>query len=472
MCDYNAWDMFGEPPESSTVPRSAQSDSQLVKIHDSELQALGLDKEKIAEEAERQRADRMRRSKSPVLETIRKASIHVLQKFGALPKKKDNALLLYKEREVETVPLMEFCVRPREFFQEPKPFSFRDLGKSMVQSSTTKPEKCAYLFRGASYDQLEDNAASEKCGSTPAMTMFVVYGLTSSHDEDEVDAFCMDLEKFYREDHTYILQVARLPEYDPFCPVHGSRRRIARRQHLVSMQHIMSSMDHDDAPEDVGYLYNYDFLAKIIRKKKREQLSGSEKLKVGKVIQKIKANLLVISVAFLFLFSAFNGLSNLQTSVNHELGADSLAVLYMSLAVSSLFVPTYMIDRFGCKLTLITAMGIYVFYMAVNIRPSYSSLIPASVLAGVAGSCLWGAKCVYITQMGIRYAHLNIESPNTVIVRLNMQIIALLCGSTSARIVDGSVSPVGATENTWSHFNPLRAFLRLYIQLNSSSLDF
>ncbi|KAE9412939.1 hypothetical protein Angca_006255 [Angiostrongylus cantonensis] len=372
MCDYNAWDMFGEPPESSTALRSAQSDSQLVKIHDSELQALGLDKEKIAEEAERQRADRMRRSKSPALETIRKASIHVLQKFGALHKKKDNTLLLYKEREVETMPLMEFCVRPREFFQEPKPFSFRDLGKSIVQSSEAKPEKCAYLFRGASYDQIEDGAASE---------------------------------------------VARLPEYDPFCPVHGSRRRIARRQHLVSMQHIMSSMDHDDAPEDVGYLYNYEFLAKIIRKKKREQLSGSEKLKVGKVIQKIKANLLIISVAFLFLFSAFNGLSNLQTSVNHELGADSLAVLYMSLAISLLFVPTYMIDRFGCKLTLITAMGIYVFYMAVNIRPSYSSLIPASVLAGVAGSCLWGAKCVYITQMGIRYAHLNIESPNTVIVR-------------------------------------------------------
>lgn len=65
---------------------------------------------------------------------------------------------------------------------------------------------------------------------------------------------------------------------------------------------------------------------------------------------------------------------------------------------------------------------------------SYSSLIPASVLAGVAGtyeyryeffafetycsgSCLWGAKCAYITEMGTRYAHVNIESQNTVIVR-------------------------------------------------------
>ncbi|ETN76370.1 hypothetical protein NECAME_11724 [Necator americanus] len=76
-----------------------------------------------------------------------------------------------------------------------------------------------------------------------------------------------------------------------------------------------------------------------------------------------------------------------------------------------------MISRLGCKLTLITAMGIYVFYMAVNIRPSYSSIIPASILTGIAGSCLWGANCVYITEMGIRYARLNIESQNTVIVR-------------------------------------------------------
>ncbi|KHJ87642.1 hypothetical protein OESDEN_12579 [Oesophagostomum dentatum] len=187
---------------------------------------------------------------------------------------------------------------------------------------------------------------------------------------------------FEEEEHAEGRELTRLPEYDPFCPVHGSRRRFARRN-LVTMQHLMTSVERDEAPEDV--LYNQDFLAKIIRKRKREMLSGDEKIKVNKVMHKIKANLLIISLAFLFLFSAFNGLSNLQTTVNNELGADSLAVLYLSLAISSLFVPSYMINRLGCKLTLITAMGIFVFYMAVNIRPSYPSLIPASILAGMAG---------------------------------------------------------------------------------------
>ncbi|KAK6750157.1 hypothetical protein RB195_002260 [Necator americanus] len=40
-----------------------------------------------------------------------------------------------------------------------------------------------------------------RCSSTPALTIFVVYAPTSSY-EKEVEVFCMDLEKFYRENHT------------------------------------------------------------------------------------------------------------------------------------------------------------------------------------------------------------------------------------------------------------------------------
>ncbi|KAK6727397.1 hypothetical protein RB195_005223 [Necator americanus] len=39
------------------------------------------------------------------------------------------------------------------------------------------------------------------CGPTPALTIFVAYAPTSSYEEEEVEAFYMDLEKFYREDH-------------------------------------------------------------------------------------------------------------------------------------------------------------------------------------------------------------------------------------------------------------------------------
>ncbi|ETN86396.1 hypothetical protein NECAME_16373 [Necator americanus] len=42
-----------------------------------------------------------------------------------------------------------------------------------------------------------------RCGPTPALTIFVAYAPTSSYQEEEVEAFCMDLEKFYREDYAF-----------------------------------------------------------------------------------------------------------------------------------------------------------------------------------------------------------------------------------------------------------------------------
>ena len=42
-----------------------------------------------------------------------------------------------------------------------------------------------------------------RCGPTPALTIFVVYAPTSSYEEEEVEVFYMDLEKFYREDHAF-----------------------------------------------------------------------------------------------------------------------------------------------------------------------------------------------------------------------------------------------------------------------------
>ncbi|VDM56110.1 unnamed protein product [Angiostrongylus costaricensis] len=39
--------------------------------------------------------------------------------------------------------------------------------------------------------------------SLPALTIFVVYAWTSDYDEEEVEAFYMDLVKFYGEDHIF-----------------------------------------------------------------------------------------------------------------------------------------------------------------------------------------------------------------------------------------------------------------------------
>jgi len=61
-----------------------------------------------------------------------------------------------------------------------------------------------------------------------------------------------------------------------------------------------------------------------------------EKLRIWK-------NLLLICVAFVGNFTAFNGASVLQSSLNADagLGTASLAVIYGSLILSAMFLPTY-----------------------------------------------------------------------------------------------------------------------------------
>lgn len=71
-------------------------------------------------------------------------------------------------------------------------------------------------------------------------------------------------------------------------------------------------------------VFSQAYIAKVMRKRKRANLSGAEKIRVEKSKHKIRINLWIISVAFLFLFTAFHGLQNLQTTVNGQMGADSL----------------------------------------------------------------------------------------------------------------------------------------------------
>ncbi|VDL71598.1 unnamed protein product [Nippostrongylus brasiliensis] len=42
-----------------------------------------------------------------------------------------------------------------------------------------------------------------RTGSTPSLTVFVVYAPTSHYNDEEVEAFHMELEKLYEEDYTF-----------------------------------------------------------------------------------------------------------------------------------------------------------------------------------------------------------------------------------------------------------------------------
>ncbi|XP_077503852.1 protein unc-93 homolog A-like [Amblyomma americanum] len=124
--------------------------------------------------------------------------------------------------------------------------------------------------------------------------------------------------------------------------------------------------------------------------------------------KQIVRNLLVVSLSFLLLFTAYQSMQNLQSSLNPEagLGTASLASIYFALVVSCMFVPSYMIRRLGLKYTMVTSVTMYMLYFVANMEPSWYTMLPASLVLGTGGAPLWTSKCAYLAYLAQEYADL------------------------------------------------------------------
>lgn len=109
----------------------------------------------------------------------------------------------------------------------------------------------------------------------------------------------------------------------------------------------------------------------------------------------------------------------LQSSLNRTegLGTTSLSVVYGSLIVSCVFLPSLLIGTIGCKRTIAVCFVPYVLYMIANLYARWGTLIPASVLMGLAAAPLWAAKCTYLTELGKRYAAVSVLTEEAAINR-------------------------------------------------------
>lgn len=95
-------------------------------------------------------------------------------------------------------------------------------------------------------------------------------------------------------------------------------------------------------------------------------------------------NLLVVGLAWVFFFTAYQSIANLQSSLNSDggLGTASLSTIYVSLIFSCIFLPTVMIKKLDVKWTIIVSQFAYILYIASNVYPRYYTLIPAAVILG------------------------------------------------------------------------------------------
>jgi len=145
-------------------------------------------------------------------------------------------------------------------------------------------------------------------------------------------------------------------------------------------------------------------------------LSNEEKKIMKRGIMK---NVIIISIAFMLLFTAFQSMAQLQSSINEQegLGTASLSVIYASLVISCMFVPTFLIKKLTVKWAMVVSMFCYTAYIGAQFYPHFGTLIPGAIILGMGAAPMWSAKCTYLSQVGGIYGEITQEPVEPIIVR-------------------------------------------------------
>ncbi|GIY97927.1 UNC93-like protein [Caerostris extrusa] len=142
------------------------------------------------------------------------------------------------------------------------------------------------------------------------------------------------------------------------------------------------------------------------------ELEGAKKKEFSKL--RVIKNLILISMSFLFTFTAYNALTMLQSTMNKAegIGVISQAAIFTVQGLSSLFLSSYVLKKLGAKVSLIIGMGIFVPYISANFYPAWIIMIPSAMLRGLGAAFMWGAHGTYINECSKLYCALD-EKDNT-----------------------------------------------------------
>ena len=136
-----------------------------------------------------------------------------------------------------------------------------------------------------------------------------------------------------------------------------------------------------------------------------EQYKPSPQDSARKLRSSYIKNLVVLSLGFMLTYTTFFALRNLQSSIHpHQgLGLIALCCIYAGFAVGCL-VATTIIHKIRPQRVLILSMFGHIFFPLANLYPTFSTMIPASLLLGLAMSTLWTAQGTYISSIGAAYS--------------------------------------------------------------------
>ncbi|CAL1292382.1 unnamed protein product [Larinioides sclopetarius] len=126
----------------------------------------------------------------------------------------------------------------------------------------------------------------------------------------------------------------------------------------------------------------------------------------------IVKNVFVICAGVLLLFTAYDGMTMLQSTMNREqgIGVWSQAIMYFFFSVSAIFFPKYVIKKFGTKITYAFSMIAYIPYIASNFYSHWALVVPVSILIGLGAALIWGAQASYLNNVSVMYVDIGMNS--------------------------------------------------------------
>ena len=130
--------------------------------------------------------------------------------------------------------------------------------------------------------------------------------------------------------------------------------------------------------------------------------------------------LVVLSISFMTIFTAYLAILNLQSSLNQEagLGIISLSCLYACIILSGVLAPA-ILNSIGEKRSLIISFICHVIYTGANFYPTFATLIPSSVLLGLTAGPLWTSQSVYLARKAYSYSERTAVDEHTILTRFN-----------------------------------------------------
>ncbi|CAM0909028.1 unnamed protein product [Alopecurus aequalis] len=136
--------------------------------------------------------------------------------------------------------------------------------------------------------------------------------------------------------------------------------------------------------------------------------SAGEPLLAASLQRSHAADVHILSAAFLFLFSAYVAVQNLQSTVNTEgdLGTVSMGALYTSFTLFSV-AASPVVRWLGASRALVVGTSGYLLFILANLAPTWYTMLPASLYLGFTASIIWVGQGTYLTSAALSHARDN-----------------------------------------------------------------